>query len=250
MDPHQSEDKVHRNASAIEDTFIWEVPEQSDSSKENAEKVDKDEEEAAENAKEGISEGESMNTTSKVLAATLQWIQGPHNFTPLNLDTQEMRFLVLEPQHDNTERPLICSMSYSTLANCEPYTAVVNTRGNPLFKVAISINGHSKLVTKNIVEFLLHVRKSDSPTRLWFRDVCLDQTPEGVEEGFKYWNPEWMETMSKNAENIIDFNDITSALWDAGKPSGPFPPRPKRYLETTKPTLPKHHPIPLSSWRG
>jgi hypothetical protein len=68
-----------------------------------------------------------------------------------------MRFLVLEARHGNTERPLVCScsMSYSTLANCEPYPAVVNTRGNPLFKVAISINGHGKWVTRNIAEFYL-----------------------------------------------------------------------------------------------
>jgi hypothetical protein len=124
-----------------------------------------------------------------------------------------MRFLVLEAHHGNTERPLICScsMSYSTLANFEPYPAVVNTCGNPLFKVAITINGHGKWVTRNMAEFLLHIKKSDSPTRLCFREFCLDQSPQAVEERSKYWNPEWIELTSKNAECIIDLSDITAA---------------------------------------
>lgn len=171
-----------------------------------------------------------------------------YNYTPLNFEKDEMRFLVLKSHPDGAGSlsqpdPVECSFSFSAPSESEPYTYVVNTRGNPLDWWFISIDGAIIWLTRNIAVFLSHIRSKESSKRLWFRDVCLNH--KDVEEKSRYWNPKWMETMMKNADNIIDLSEIMGDLWDQGKLPQVIPPREKEWLRARAPKDPKHHPAPL-----
>jgi hypothetical protein len=109
----------------------------------------------------------------------LEWI-------PLNFDSQEMRFVILEPHHGDTNSPVKCSFSFQPLAKCEPYTYIENTRGNPLDLTRVIIDDHVQTVTRNIAVFLDHIRSRDEPQRLWFRHLCLNHQDQ--EEHAHYWN--------------------------------------------------------------
>jgi hypothetical protein len=173
---------------------------------------------------------------------------GACNVAPLNFDIQEMRFLVLAPHHGNSEIELECTLSYEALSEAKPYTAVVNTRGNPVGCVTIPVDGKEVLISRNIREFLIHMRAKDDHLRFWFRDLCLDAT--NPEEKSRYWNVEWINTMNEHALEIIDLSEIMATLWDEGKlPALPPPPlrgwRETRDMAEWKRT-PIHHPAPLA----
>ncbi|KAE8446778.1 hypothetical protein EG329_011683 [Mollisiaceae sp. DMI_Dod_QoI] len=167
-------------------------------------------------------------------------------YSLLDFSTQEMRFLVLEPGHpDSLVR---CSFSFESLPRCVPYTFASNTRGNPLAWLGILIDGHVKPVTKNIVEFLGHIRSRALPQRLWFRDVCLNH--QDPEEKSRCWNEEWMDIMIQHAEKVIDLSEVMAELWDKGDLPRPFPPTPKEWTNTRETKGTKHHPAPLQMQQG
>jgi hypothetical protein len=97
---------------------------------------------------------------------------GVTEYTALDLDTQEMRFLILMPHCGEVDSLITCSLSTEPLMECEPYTAVVNTRGNPFHHAIIKINGMGMWLPWNIFLFLRHIRSESDSKRLWFRDVC------------------------------------------------------------------------------
>jgi hypothetical protein len=167
-------------------------------------------------------------------------------YTPLNFTTPEMRFLTFEPGTPDT--PIDCTLATQQLPDCDPYTYVINTRGNPLSWIGISINGRVKHVTRNIAVFLDHIRSGDTPQRLWFRDVCLNHLDPA--EKAQYWNQEWMDTMIKHASKVIDLSEITAGLWDKGKLPRPFPPEQKQWNKTREGKPTKHHPAPLHMQKG
>jgi hypothetical protein len=184
---------------------------------------------------------QETGTLQQIMLESLQ-------YAPLDMEGQEMRFLVLKPHHGAVHSAIECNLSYSPLTNCEPYTAVVNSRGNPFANVVLNIDGFAKVITRNIAYFLWHIRSPDSSQRLWFRDVCLDHNSS--EERSAYWTPEWMETMSNHANNIIDLSEVTASLWEQGDLPMPLTPRLKDWISPREPSLPKHHPIPIGSWKG
>ena len=98
----------------------------------------------------------------------------PLKYLPLDIDTQVMRFLILEPHYGNIDSLIKCSFSFQSLSKCEPYTYIINTRGNPRAWLRFLIDGHVLEVTRNIVIFLEHIRSRVGMQRLWFRDVCLN----------------------------------------------------------------------------
>ncbi|TVY39853.1 Heterokaryon incompatibility protein 6,OR allele [Lachnellula subtilissima] len=169
-------------------------------------------------------------------------------YSPLNIDRQEMRFLILKPHHGNTKSPLECSISSEQLSKCEPYTYVINTRGNPLATLGLFIDGHAKPVTRNIVTFLDHIQSKNDAQRLWFRDICLNH--QDPEEKDRYWNQEWMDTMIQHAEKVIDLSEVIAGLWDKGELPRPFSPKPKDWNRTREPKGTKHHPAPLHMQKG
>lgn len=174
--------------------------------------------------------------------------RGLYNYTPLDFEKKEMRFLILKPHPDDpgsfSDLDLVeCSFSFTTLAESEPYTYVVNTRGNPLAWFPISIDGPVIWITRNIAVFLNHIRSKENSQRLWFRDVCLDS--KNAEEKSHYWNPEWMDTMIKHAENVVDLSEVMGELLDQGQLPKPFSPRPKDWLGRREPIGTKHHPAPI-----
>ncbi|KUJ14923.1 HET-domain-containing protein [Mollisia scopiformis] len=170
----------------------------------------------------------------------------PLEYTQLDITTQEMRFLTLEPAAPDTL--LKCSMSIEPLEKCKPYTYIINTRGNPISWLGISIDGKSKHVTRNICEFLAHIRSRDVPQRLWFRDVCINH--QDSEEKSRYWNQEWMDTMIKHAEKVVDLSEVMAELWDKGELPRPFPRTAKDWSHTRQPKETKHHPCPLQMQKG
>lgn len=174
----------------------------------------------------------------------------PYVFSPVNLDEQESRFLILKPHNGDPHRMLDCSMSQEPLASCTPYTYVINTRGNPFASSLIPIDGYGKTASYNIGVFLNHIRSPSMPLRLWFRDLCVDH--QDPAERAAYWNPEWMDRMIQNAVKIIDLSEIMAELWDKGELPRPYEPRPKDYinLRSGEHLKTRHHPMPLGSFRG
>jgi hypothetical protein len=171
-----------------------------------------------------------------------------YTYTPLNVEQKEMRFLVLKAHPNGSgsvSNPDIveCSFSFSPLEACEPYTYVVNTRGNPLDWLPISIDGRIIWSTRNIAVFLNHIVSRESSQRLWFRDICLDS--KNPDEKSRYWNPAWMETMMSHSSNIVDLSELMGQLWDQGKLPQPFSSRPKDWLHAREPKPTKHHPSTL-----
>lgn len=161
-----------------------------------------------------------------------------------------MRFLVLDGHPDGPGdvadiEVLKCTFSFSPLAECEPYTYVTNTRGNPLAMWFLSVRDTALCLTRNITAFLNHIQ-SKEPQRLWFRDVCLDH--KNPQEKARYWTPEWMDTMMKHAEKVIDLSEVMGELWDQGELPKPFPQaRPKDWIYPREYSAPKHHPAPIES---
>jgi hypothetical protein len=211
-----------------------------ESEEEDWEIVGRDSIDASSDLQEGAQEGEEPVKE-----------RGMYEYIPLDFEKKEMRFLVLNSHPDGPKDTfdldlVDCKFSFSTLAESEPYTYVVNTRGNPLTWYPISIDdGPVIWATTNIAVFLNHIRSKEVSQRLWFRDICLDS--KNAEEKTRYWTPEWMETMKKHAHNIIDLSDVMCELWDQGKLPQPFPPREKDWLHTRDPVSTKHHPAPIES---
>lgn len=170
----------------------------------------------------------------------------PFEYNSLDFTTHEMRFLSLEPGISKT--PIDCTLSVQTLADCEPYTYIINTRGNPISWVGFKLDGRRHQVTRNIAVFLDHMRSENAPQRLWFRDICLNH--RNADEKARYWNQEWMDTMIKHAEKVVDLSEVMASLWDAGKLPRPFPRWDKEWnkLREAKPT--KHHPCPIRLQKG
>jgi len=168
--------------------------------------------------------------------------------SPLNVDTCEMRFLVVAPHGGEPNKPLECFFSYESLETCTPYTYVANSRGNPAFKSVLSIDGFGKWITTNIRLFLETIRMDKTPIRLWFRDYCLDQS--NPDEVSRYWTAQWMQTMSTHSSDIFDLSELMGVLWDQNKLAKPHSPRCKTWYGTREFTSPKHFPMPIASWRG
>ncbi|TVY83210.1 Heterokaryon incompatibility protein 6 OR allele [Lachnellula suecica] len=174
--------------------------------------------------------------------------RSPFEFSPLGFATSEMRFLILQPHHGTINSPIKCSFSVQPLLECEPFTYIINTRGNPLAWLGLEIDGHVKPVTRNIVLFLEHIRSKDTIQRLWFRDVCLNH--QDADEKARYWNQEWMDTMIQKAEKVIDLCEVMAELFDKGELPKPFPPRRKEWHTAREGSLTKHHPAPLHMQKG
>ncbi|TAQ83406.1 hypothetical protein B7494_g8273 [Chlorociboria aeruginascens] len=171
----------------------------------------------------------------------------PLKYVPLDFTTQEMRFLILEPGEPDS---LTIKGSFSSvpLSNCEPYTYVINSRGNPIEWRGLLIDGQVKPVTRNIIVFLHHIQSRETSQRLWFRDVCLDHQDQ--EEKTRYWNQEWMDTMIQHAEKVIDLSEVMAELWDQGKLQPPFLPMSKEWHNTREAKGAKHYPAPLHMQKG
>ncbi|KAK0112373.1 hypothetical protein ONS96_001616 [Cadophora gregata f. sp. sojae] len=167
-----------------------------------------------------------------------------YSFTKIDFETKEMRFLILHPHHGMPDSPLHCFFSIEPLTICEPYTALVNTRGNP-FDTAFLVMDKALLGTSpNIWVYLNDVRDEKQQKRFWFRDVCINhRLPE--EKG-EYWNQEWMDNMSQHAESVIDMSEAIMILWDEGKLAPPFPARPRDDRSYGDLDFNIHSPIPLS----
>ncbi|CZT01922.1 hypothetical protein WAI453_007877 [Rhynchosporium graminicola] len=129
-----------------------------------------------------------------------------YSYTNLDLETQEIRVLILKPHNGKRESPLYVSFSAETLDKCEPYTALINTRGNP-FDTAIIIIGNNLWKTSpNIWVFVDGVRHEAEARRFWLRDLCTNhRVPE---EKAKYCNQGWMDTMSQHASSVIDMSQV------------------------------------------
>ncbi|KAH7333240.1 heterokaryon incompatibility protein-domain-containing protein [Rhexocercosporidium sp. MPI-PUGE-AT-0058] len=167
-----------------------------------------------------------------------------YTFTNLNLETKEMRFLNLNPHHGKAESPLKVSLSIEPLDKCEPYTALVNTRGNPFDAALIIIDNALSSTSPNIWTYLDDVRDEIKTKRFWFRDICINhRLPE---EKAEYWNQEWMDTMSRHAENVIDMSEAIMTIWDQGKLEPPFEPRPQNDRSYGDLNFNIHSPIPLA----
>jgi hypothetical protein len=173
-----------------------------------------------------------------------------HFFTKINIEMQQLRFLILKPHNGDPDSMLDCSLSYEPLLSCVPYTYVTNTRGNPFASSIIPIDGYGKVTTYNIGVFLRHIRDTSIPLRLWFRDLCVDHNEPA--ERAAYWTPAWMDKMSQNASDVIDLSEIIAGLWDRGELQRPYQPRPKDYfnVRSGENIQTNHHPIPLGSFRG
>jgi len=154
-----------------------------------------------------------------------------------------MRFLTLVPHCGEADSLITCALSTEPLMECEPYTAVVNTRGNPFHHVIININGMGMSIPWNILLFLGHIRSESEFKRLWFRDVCLNHIDK--EERAQYWNSKWMKTMSSHAADIVDLSEVIAGLWDQGKVEPPFHPRPKGRFRPRDHNFNMHTPIQI-----
>ncbi|KAL5330783.1 hypothetical protein ACEPPN_000306 [Leptodophora sp. 'Broadleaf-Isolate-01'] len=167
-----------------------------------------------------------------------------YSFTNLDLETKEMRFLNLKPHHGKPESPLHISLSIELLDICKPYTALVNTRGNPFDAALIIIDNALSTTAPNIWVYLDEVRDETETKRFWFRDICINhRLPE---EKAEYWNQEWMDTMSQHAENVIDMSEAIMKIWDQGKLEPPFEPRSRNDRSYGDLDFKIHSPIPLS----
>ena len=167
-----------------------------------------------------------------------------YNFMEINFETKEMRFLALHPHNGRPGSPLRCSLSIEKLEICEPYTALVNTRGNPFDTAHLVVIDNTILATSpNIWVFLNDIRDETEKKRFWFRDICINHLLP--EEKAEYWNQEWMGTMSEHAETVIDMSEAIMTMWDQGKLVPPFPPRPRDDRSYGDLDFKIHSPIPL-----
>ncbi|KAG4439249.1 hypothetical protein IFR05_005287 [Cadophora sp. M221] len=167
-----------------------------------------------------------------------------YNFTNLNLETKEMRFLNLKPHHGKPESPLHISLSIEPLDICDPYTSLVNTRGNPFDAALIIIDNAMSTTAPNIWVYLDDVRDETQTKRFWFRDICINHRLPA--EKAIYWNQEWMDTMSQHAEKAIDMSEAIMTIWDQGKLEPPFESRPRSDRSYGNLDFKIHSPIPLS----
>ncbi|KAL2065816.1 hypothetical protein VTL71DRAFT_3486 [Oculimacula yallundae] len=167
-----------------------------------------------------------------------------YNFTDLNLSSQEMRFLILHPHNGKEDSPLHVSFSVENLNECKPYTALINTRGNPFDTALVIIDGAVWSTSPNIWVYLNHVRHETEEQRFWFRDLCINHRVPS--EKAAYWNQEWMDTMNSHASNTIDMSSILTSLWDAGHLTPPFSPRPLNDRSFGDLNTKIHCPIPLA----
>jgi hypothetical protein len=132
---------------------------------------------------------------------------------PLNLDTDEQRFLILHPCSGNKnaeENPVRCSLETVSLAETGGYVAVRNSRGFRFIQEVIDIDGAPLIVPVAVERFLRNFRREDEPVRLWLRHICLIES--GCDENRKYWNRPFLEHMYKGATEVLDMAAFNTNL--------------------------------------
>ena len=95
----------------------------------------------------------------------------PLKYGKLDFEKQEVRILVLQPVADSRDA-IDCLFPMEPSLECDPYTAVIDTRGSNLVREVVLTDGFGKVVKENFDMFLRHIRPTDSPQRLWSHDVC------------------------------------------------------------------------------
>ena len=98
----------------------------------------------------------------------------PYHGHGLGRPSEEIRLLKLLPGSSDTE--IICETTVVCLADCERYTALSYTWGDPDDRLPITLNGIPDInVTRNLYVALQHLRDADQALAMWIDALCINQ---------------------------------------------------------------------------
>lgn len=86
-----------------------------------------------------------------------------------------LRLVILEPSQ-HMESPIRCQLIHANLAGDPEYEALSYVWGDPMDKVAISLQNTETSVTRNLWNALCRLRLADKPRTLWVDAICIDQS--------------------------------------------------------------------------
>ncbi|OAP61966.1 hypothetical protein AYL99_04169 [Fonsecaea erecta] len=139
----------------------------------------------------------------------------PFQYGHLDLENEELRFLVLQPRPDGAglDGLVSCTMETQPLGSADPFIAVRNARGYRLLQELILVDGKCLMVSVALERFLRHFSPpGDKAVRLWIRYICVDQ--ENPNEMDRYWTRQFQDKMYEMAESVVDMQRFLRDLMD------------------------------------
>lgn len=135
-------------------------------------------------------------------------------YTPLTIERNEARLLVLHPTDDDLKH-IRCNLEVHPLTDLPPFIAVQNARGYRSFEEAIEIDGKAQLISLALERFLRYLRtRIEVPTRVWVRYACLLEF--NPQEQTVYWTREYSDNMYALATQLFDMHEVNNRLIENG----------------------------------
>jgi hypothetical protein len=130
----------------------------------------------------------------------------------LNPEVEEIRILILQPCSGDRNDPynyVKCTFEVQPFASAEPFIATQIGRGYRLLQEVIEVDDRSLLIAIALEKFLRNLRNPDTPTRLWVRYLCVDQS--NPDEMSKYWTRDFVNRIYDKAQSVMN---MPAALHD------------------------------------
>ncbi|OQV07259.1 hypothetical protein CLAIMM_11717 [Cladophialophora immunda] len=146
-------------------------------------------------------------------------VQGePFQYGDLDLENEELRFLVLQRRpaghvQEGLDSLVSCTIETQLLGHADPFIAVRNARGYRLLEELILVDGKCLIISAALERFLRYFEPpTDKPVRLWIRYICVDQRKP--DEMARYWTREFQDKMYEKAELVVDMQRFLRDLMD------------------------------------
>ncbi|KAL0778925.1 hypothetical protein CaCOL14_005183 [Colletotrichum acutatum] len=158
------------------------------------------------------------NTLRKELEDCWELDVPAYEYTPIDRDAQEQRFLVLHPcpgDKSDPENHVRCSIEIRPLAKAGSFIAIRDSRGYRLIQDAIEIDGKGLVVPAAVEVFLRYFRGHRLPVTLWIRHICLEEF-SSAEDQKGYWTREFLDSMYARATQVVSMTEVVTELLERG----------------------------------
>ncbi|KAI3559520.1 heterokaryon incompatibility protein [Colletotrichum abscissum] len=141
-----------------------------------------------------------------------------YEYSPIDRDAQEQRFLILHPCPGDKSDPqnhVRCSIEVRPLAKAGPFIAIRDSRGYRLLRDVIEIDGKGLVVPVALEVFLRYFRGHRLPVTLWVRHICLEEF-SSAEDQKEYWTRDFLDSMYARATQVVSMTEVVTELLERG----------------------------------
>ncbi|KAK1467029.1 hypothetical protein CMEL01_11022 [Colletotrichum melonis] len=141
-----------------------------------------------------------------------------YEYSPIDRDAQEQRFLILHPCPGDKSDPqnhVRCSIEVRPLAKAGSFIAIRDSRGYRLLRDVIEIDGKGLVVPVALEVFLRYFRGHRLPVTLWIRYICLEEF-SSAEDQKEYWTRDFLDSMYARATQVVSMTEVVTELLERG----------------------------------